>query len=67
MLENIVNPDKRDEVKKKLLFGEVIQKSLSDGFQDLVNKEKRQFTDVVVKDRDGFKKPISYGQFSNLR
>ncbi|CAH0403518.1 unnamed protein product [Chilo suppressalis] len=51
-----VNVDKRDEVKKKLLFGEIISNNLRDGFKGLSKKEKREFSEKVMRDKDQFKK-----------
>ncbi|CAB3249665.1 unnamed protein product [Arctia plantaginis] len=51
-----IDEDKREEVKKKILFGEIISNNLRDGFKVLRKKEKREFSDIVMRDKDRFKK-----------
>lgn len=46
----------KEKIKKKLIFGEVLKKELTKGFQTLKKKDRRQFSDIIVKDRENFKK-----------
>lgn len=55
LLDNI-DKGKKEEVKKKLIFGEVISKQLKEGLKSLRKTEKRKFSDVIVKDKERFKK-----------
>ncbi|KAL0879214.1 hypothetical protein ABMA27_002997 [Loxostege sticticalis] len=61
-----IDEDKREEVKKKILFGEIIQNNLRDGFKVLRKKEKREFSDIVMRDKDRFKKHKVLGKTSKF-
>ncbi|CAH0407069.1 unnamed protein product [Chilo suppressalis] len=51
-----INENSKEQIKKKLIFGEVLKKELTKGFQTLKKKDRRQFSNIVVKDRENFKK-----------
>lgn len=56
-IESLIDKiDKGKKVKKKLIFGEVISKQLKEGFKTLRKTDKRKFSDVIVKDKESFKK-----------
>lgn len=51
-----IDEEKREEVKKKLLFGEVLGKNLKEGYRSLKKKEKCHFTDIILKHKENFRK-----------
>ncbi|RVE41492.1 hypothetical protein evm_013854 [Chilo suppressalis] len=52
-----IDENSKEQIKKKLIFGEVFKKELTMGFQTLKKKDRRQFSNiVVVKGRENFKK-----------
>lgn len=50
-----IDEDKKEEIKKKIMFSEIISKNLKDGFKELNKKDKREFSDIVIKNRDRLK------------
>ncbi|XP_045496936.1 uncharacterized protein LOC123695211 [Colias croceus] len=65
-LVETIDENKREEVKKKLLFSEIVSRNLSEGYNCLKKKEKRIFSDIVIRNRDKFKKHKILGMTSTF-
>ncbi|KAL4717758.1 hypothetical protein ACJJTC_000907 [Scirpophaga incertulas] len=45
-----IRPEKKEAVKRQLLFSETIKHNLQDSYKSLTKKDKRIFVDTVIKD-----------------
>ncbi|CAG4970818.1 unnamed protein product [Parnassius apollo] len=54
LVEN-VNTQKREEIKKRLMFGEILSRSVGEGYKCLKKKDKKEFSDVVMTEKEKFK------------
>ncbi|CAH2979454.1 unnamed protein product [Chilo suppressalis] len=45
-----IRSERKEEIKKKLLFSESISKNLQDSYQTTTKKEKKIFADTIIKD-----------------
>ncbi|KAH9645339.1 hypothetical protein HF086_002965 [Spodoptera exigua] len=45
-----IRPDKKEAVKKQLLFSETISQNLQNTYKTMTKKDKRNFVDTVIKD-----------------
>ncbi|XP_045775471.1 uncharacterized protein LOC123874272 [Maniola jurtina] len=55
-LINSVNESKKKEVKRRLIFGDVLTRQLKQGYEALNKKDKRSFSNIIVKDKEKFRK-----------
>lgn len=55
LVEN-VNIERREEIKKKLMFGEILSRSVGEGYKCLRKKDKIEFSDVIMTEKEKFKK-----------
>ncbi|CAG5046334.1 unnamed protein product [Parnassius apollo] len=46
LVEN-VNTQKREEIKERLMFGEIFSRSVGEGYKCLRKKDKKEFSHVV--------------------
>ncbi|CAG5053991.1 unnamed protein product [Parnassius apollo] len=55
LVEN-VNTQKREEIKERLMFGEILSRSVREGYKCLRKKDKKEFSNVVMTEKEKFKK-----------
>ncbi|CAG5040971.1 unnamed protein product [Parnassius apollo] len=55
LVEN-VNTQKREEIKERLMFGEILSRSVGEGYKCLRKKDKKEFSNVVMTEKEKFKK-----------
>ncbi|CAG5037596.1 unnamed protein product [Parnassius apollo] len=55
LVEN-VNTQKREEIKEQLMFGEILSRSVGKGYKCLRKKDKKEFSNVVMMEKEKFKK-----------
>ncbi|CAG4955600.1 unnamed protein product [Parnassius apollo] len=54
LVEN-VNTQKREEMKERLMFGEILSKSVGEGYKCLRKKDKKEFSNVVMTKKESLK------------
>lgn len=55
LLINNVDSERREEIKKKLIFGEILSRSVGEGYKCLRKKDKKEFSDLVMTEKEKFK------------
>lgn len=55
LVEN-VSTERREEIKKRLIFGEILSRSVGEGYKCLKKKDKKEFSDVIMTEKEKFKK-----------
>ncbi|CAH2098094.1 unnamed protein product [Euphydryas editha] len=50
------NINKQEKIKKKLIFGEILSASMKEGYKCLRKKDKKVFSDVIMTEKEKFKK-----------
>ncbi|CAG4940106.1 unnamed protein product [Parnassius apollo] len=50
-----VNTHKREKIKKKLMFGEILSRSVGEGYKCLRQKNKTKFSNVVMTEKEKLK------------
>ncbi|CAG5056018.1 unnamed protein product [Parnassius apollo] len=55
LVENI-NTQKREDIKERLMFGEILSRSVGEGYKCLRKKDKKEFSNVVITEKEKFKK-----------
>ncbi|CAG9788822.1 unnamed protein product [Diatraea saccharalis] len=64
LIEN-VNTEKREEIKKKLVFGEILSRSIGEGYKSLRKKDKKEFSNIVIVDVFNFLQPVLETNMNN--
>ncbi|CAG5002376.1 unnamed protein product [Parnassius apollo] len=54
LVEN-VNTQKREEIKEQLMFGEILSRSVREGYKCLRKKDKKEFSNVVMTKKESLK------------
>ncbi|CAG4987272.1 unnamed protein product [Parnassius apollo] len=54
LVEN-VNTQKREEIKERLMFGEILSRNVGEGYKCLRKKDKKDFSNVVMTKKESLK------------
>lgn len=46
----------REEIKKKLIFGDILTRSVEEGYKSLRKKDKKEFSNIILTEKERFKK-----------
>lgn len=51
-----VDTKQREEIKKKLIFGDILTRSVEEGYKSLRKKDKKEFSNIILTEKERFKK-----------